>query len=132
LYSMLYLSEWPMMWLLTSRKIKFHQCRVWSIAGICIGTKSFLLLYQWHVRWYKINSETLCRRHDSLPQCPQVTTHSKKSFICFLTDVCYMAFPLQVWCNCYAKIFCRWYRELMTCWKIWSGKHWKREGQMQD
>jgi hypothetical protein len=26
-----------------------------------------------------------------------------------LTDVCYMAFPLQVWCNCYAKIFCWWY-----------------------
>ena len=21
---------------------------------------------------------------------------------------------------------------LMTCWKIWSDKHWKREGQMQD
>ena len=39
----------------------------------------------------------------------QISFQESNSFICFLTDVCYMAFPLEVWCNCYAKIFCWWY-----------------------
>ena len=39
----------------------------------------------------------------------QISFQEFNSFICFLTDVCYMTFPLEVWCNCYATIFCWWY-----------------------
>ena len=33
----------------------------------------------------------------------QISFQESNSFICFLTDICYMTFPLQVWCNCYAQ-----------------------------
>ena len=33
----------------------------------------------------------------------QISFQESNSFICFLTDIRYMTFPLQVWCNCYAQ-----------------------------